>query len=407
MLSPENRILCNCFVDLLYKYVKICGYSGYDPYDGLNSRLLKATPFFHFVFVRLMWIQFFKHCPINLRSIVDIPPEFNPKAGALFLLGYINLLQAEDNESYRKECQTLFTRIKECCIYREKGVAWGYNFPWQAKAFYVPVGTPNVVTSVYVGHALMDYAEMFNSQEARDMVAGVKDFILNEMVIWNNEKELCFAYIPQKTTEVHNANLLTAAFLSRYCTLDLQAALAEMIRKACRFSIKDVSAEGFWPYGTESHHRWMDNFHTAFNLEALMMIREKLRTNEYDAMIRKVFVYYRKNIFLPDGTPKYYNHKVYPIDIHTIAEAIVFLSKVAVDKSGLFTEEERTDVRTLLEAIVTLAIKQFWDKRGFFYYQKNKYFTNKIPYMRWAQAWMFYALSCFDRAGRSDPSYTQ
>jgi len=30
---------------------------------------------------------------------------------------------------------------------------------------------------------------------------------------------------------------------------------------------------------------------------------------------------------------------------------------------------------------------------GAFYFQKNKYFTNKIPYMRWSQAWAFHALT--------------
>ena len=28
-----------------------------------------------------------------------------------------------------------------------------------------------------------------------------------------------------------------------------------------------------------------------------------------------------------------------------------------------------------------------------FYYQKTKWHTTKIPYIRWSQAWMFYALS--------------
>ena len=33
------------------------------------------------------------------------------------------------------------------------------------------------------------------------------------------------------------------------------------------------------------------------------------------------------------------------------------------------------------------------DKRGYFYFQKTKYFTNKIPYLRWPNVWMYYALS--------------
>ncbi len=32
---------------------------------------------------------------------------------------------------------------------------------------------------------------------------------------------------------------------------------------------------------------------------------------------------------------------------------------------------------------------------GYFYYQKRKYLTNKISYMRWSQAWIFYGLTYY------------
>ena len=31
--------------------------------------------------------------------------------------------------------------------------------------------------------------------------------------------------------------------------------------------------------------------------------------------------------------------------------------------------------------------------QGYFYYQKRRCYTNRISYMRWSQAWMFYAIS--------------
>jgi hypothetical protein len=36
-----------------------------------------------------------------------------------------------------------------------------------------------------------------------------------------------------------------------------------------------------------------------------------------------------------------------------------------------------------------------WDSRGFFYFQKLPYYTNRISYMRWSQAWMLLALSTY------------
>ena len=43
------------------------GFVGYDPFDGLNSEVLKASGLDRFPLFRLAWIQFFKRSPINFR----------------------------------------------------------------------------------------------------------------------------------------------------------------------------------------------------------------------------------------------------------------------------------------------------------------------------------------------------
>jgi hypothetical protein len=44
---------------------------------------------------------------------------------------------------------------------------------------------------------------------------------------------------------------------------------------------------------------------------------------------------------------------------------------------------------------VEWAIKNLQDRAGFFYFQKHRYYTIKTPHLRWAQAWMLYALSIY------------
>ena len=73
----------------LKMYCETEHFAGFDPFDGLNSSLLKAIPVLpnlkHF---RLAWIQFFKRSPVNFRTITGIKKEFNPKAMGLFLSSY-------------------------------------------------------------------------------------------------------------------------------------------------------------------------------------------------------------------------------------------------------------------------------------------------------------------------------
>ena len=49
----------------------------------------------------------------------------------------------------------------------------------------------------------------------------------------------------------------------------------------------------------------------------------------------------------------------------------------------------------LLDKVLNWTIQNMQSHNGYFYYQINKYFSSKISYMRWAQAWMFYAMSTY------------
>ncbi len=384
----------NCLKTLI-DYVRREKFSGYDPYDGLNSLILKYTLLNKISIVRLCWIQSFRRSPLNLRGVFLVRKDFNPKAGALFLLGNIGIFKLTGDRTFKKDIYELYNMLERSIIQRKSGCAWGYNFDWQTKAFFVPKGTPNIITTVYVGHALLKMLHEFNENNVKEKLSGIKNFLLNEMIIWEKKNSLCFAYIPDTEAEVHNVNLLAASFLSNVLEFGEKQYIEGIIKKAVNFSISDIESTGYWPYGTMPHHRWMDNFHTAFNLEALLSIKVNLQTNVYDDIIKKVFRYYIDNMFLSDGTPKYYHNKLYPVDIHTIAECIIILSKCIENKSRIFTKEDKEEARRLIDPIIQLSIQEFWNVKGYFYYQKNKYYLNKIPYMRWSQAWMFYALSCY------------
>jgi hypothetical protein len=43
--------------------------------------------------------------------------------------------------------------------------------------------------------------------------------------------------------------------------------------------------------------------------------------------------------------------------------------------------------------IALWTIENMQDEEGYFYYRCGKFYKNKIPYIRWGQAWMMNALS--------------
>jgi hypothetical protein len=46
----------------------------------------------------------------------------------------------------------------------------------------------------------------------------------------------------------------------------------------------------------------------------------------------------------------------------------------------------------MADKIAVWAIRHLRDRTGFFYYQRRRFFTVRIPFMRWSEAWMLYAL---------------
>jgi len=371
-------------LQLLYQYIKQEEYSGWDIFDGLNSRLFKNSPLYRSRYLRLAWIQFFKRSPVNFRKITLVPQDYNAKGLALFASGLVSSGKME-------EAKTLLDLLSGMTCSGYAGSSWGYNFDWQARAFYVPVGTPNMVTTVFVANALLDYLSAdygdytdSKTNEYLDLAVGACEFILHELVLFEDDGKLCFGYIPGEQARVHNANMLGAALLARVYSITDNARYYEKSRKAMSYSVAALNDDYSWPYGELHHHQFIDNFHTGFNLVALKDWMDYTGEDIWEEQLNKAYQYFWDTFWLENGCPRYYNKSLYPIDIHCSAQGIVTCLKM-----------REYDDRSLPMArkIARWAIENMQDKEGYFYYQKTRWYTNKIPYIRWSQAWMFYALA--------------
>jgi hypothetical protein len=53
------------------------------------------------------------------------------------------------------------------------------------------------------------------------------------------------------------------------------------------------------------------------------------------------------------------------------------------------------NAKAMASRVLRWAIENLQGPAGFFYFQRHRFYTIKIPYMRWAQQWMLYALSLY------------
>jgi hypothetical protein len=359
-------------------------WAGYDPYDALNSKVLEAVPFLNSRIPRIILTQGLKRSPFNLRPFLFTPKVQNAKAIALFLAAFTKLSRAEEiNVGH-----LVPKMIDRLIALRSPGVpywCWGYSFPWQTRTIIVPAGAPNLVCTTFVADGLLDAYEQSRNSACLSMAVSAAEYILNELYWSGNGSAAGFSYPqPSVQVEVHNANLLAAALLCRVYRHTGEEKFIGPALRVARYAAAKQRADGSWWYGEGPSQRWIDNFHTGYNLCALRCIGRNLNTTEFDACLGKGFYFYRERFFREDGAVRYFHDRTYPIDIHAVAQSIITLVELQDLDSGNIP---------LARSVLQWAMNRMWDERGFFYYRVLRFGTIRTPYMRWSLAWMFLAMS--------------
>jgi rhamnogalacturonyl hydrolase YesR len=365
----------------LYLYAKDRDFSGWDPYDGLTSRLFQASPLNRIRLCRLAWIQFFKRCPINLRPIFLVPKGRNPKGIALFASSALNLYKCTGDDKYLADAKNLFQWLEKNHSKWYSGHAWGYNFSWQSKHFLFPAFSPTIVSTSFVGLSFLDGYDVIGDKSFVDVAASAAKFILNDFQIHREGTATAFGYGPKDKSAVYNATALGGQLFARLYKATGENSYLNAAINALDFVVSRQQKDGSWLYGDHPSQNWIDNFHTGFNLIALKKFQEYTNDKRYNNSIVKGFEFYKKELFTGQGAPKYFSHSFYPIDVHACAESILMFVE--------FNMPERA------KEVAEWTVKMLWNKRGYFDYQITKLFRTSIPYMRWSEAWMEYALSAF------------
>lgn len=381
----NDKILLESFNELK-NFCEKESFKGWDPYDGLNSWVIQKTPLGRSRLFRLSWIQLFKRNPVNLRRLLGIKKDYNPKGLGLFLIGYCNLYKVEPKKEYLEKVNHLGNTIIGLKTKGYSGACWGYNFDWQARAFFQPKYTPTVVATSFIAEALLTAYEVTKTKLFLDTAISTKNFVLKDLnKTFDADGNYTLSYSPLDNTQVFNAGLLGAKLLSLIYSKTNDAVLIKEAEKIVAYVCKKQAIDGSWSYGTLSFHKWIDNFHTGYNLECIYEYQKHSHDTTYQKYIDKGLNYYLKTFFTEEGVSKYYNNSVFPIDIHAPAQLIVTLSKLDV-----FNEN-----KDLIDRVLLWTVKNMQSREGYFYYQKKKYTISKIPYIRWAQSWMFYAYSYY------------
>ena len=372
-----------CIFQLL-EYCQSRNWAGADPYDALNSRLVEKTALFKSRIFRIAITQALKRLPVNLRFLLRIGDAQNPKAIGLFLMAVLKLKRigfvTEDRTVTRMVDRLLALRSPRTDFW-----CWGYSFPWQTRTIMVPRWAPNIVCTTFAANALLDVYEELHQPEHLQMAVSAAEYILSTLYWTDSDGNASFSYpLPGLKSRVHNANFLAAALLCRLYRHNGERTYRDVALQVARYSSGQQHKDGSWAYGEHTKQLWVDNFHTGYNLCALRTIGQCGVTGEFEEHLKKGYEFYRQHFFTEDGAPKYFHNNLYPIDIHSVAQSLVTLVTLKdLDPSTL----------QFANMVWGWTRDHMWNREGYFYYQIRPFWTNKISYMRWSQAWMLFALA--------------
>ena len=347
---------------------------GWDPYDGLNSPLAPVLTLGTRTGRRVL-TQTVKLAPVQIRPLLGIRPAHNAKAIGLVASGYARLWAAAGDEAARAQARRWLDWLSAHPAPTAEGRAWGYHFPVQTRVFRYERGAPNAIATSFVCQALLDGVELAGEDERGAEVEAAVAYTRGHL-----RHGAHFTYLEGEQELVHNANLLVCGVLARAARVLGRGDLLGDVRAALEPTLAAQRPDGSWPYAAS--HGWVDNFHTGYVLEALAEVVRSL-PEVRDALHRGVD-YWRDALFLPDGRPKYYAQRTWPMDAHCYATAI---------DTWVALAGEREEALPRAERLAEVLVEDLLAPSGYVYFQRRRRYTNRVALVRWSTAPSFKALA--------------
>jgi hypothetical protein len=370
----------------LERYVVKEEFRGYDPYDTLNS----WVPF-HWLgkWGPVLATQVQKRNPINIRPLLGIKKGINPKGFGLFLCAYSLLYRTYGKKEHLEKADYFYNWLKENQSQGFPGCSWGYNFSWASPQKQIPPYFPSSVVTGAVVKGLFAYYEVTQNPEVITLIEGAAEFMDKALAKYEDEDGLSISYTPAKADICYNASLLAAETMAKCYQLNGNEQYREMAIRCGDFVIAHQHKDGRWNYNldvrTGKEQKQVD-FHQGYIIESLFEIKNAVGHNDekWENAIQRGIDFYFDEQWHESGRSFWRLPKKYPVEIHNQSQGIITLALLS---------EYRKNSKEAMRTIAEWTIENMQDKQGFFWYRIFKSHTNKIPFMRWSQAWMFLALT--------------
>jgi rhamnogalacturonyl hydrolase YesR len=365
----------------LEKWVEDHDYKGYEPFDGLSSRLRPLT--FGSLFADRLLLQLIRQSPLNLRPLLGVRPLDSTKGRGYMAAGYLTMFKLTGEQSYELRARKCLEWLIEHKSPRYQNFSWANYFDFASRGGRYTRDESIIVWTAIIGLAFLDGYELLHEEKYLKVATSVCDWIM-ALPRQKTDSGTCLSYLATSESYIHNSNMLGAAMLARTGKLARRPEYTTVAAAAMEYSCSRQLADGSWYYGEKSDYHWIDNFHTGYNLDSLKCYIESTGDETYRRNLTAGFRYFLENFFEADGLPKYYHNRAYPLDIQCAAQAIETLAK--------FRDSDDKALDTALR-VAKWTIDNMQDKDGHFYYRRYPLMIARTAMLHWGQATMYKGLT--------------
>jgi hypothetical protein len=361
---------------------------GYDPYDGLNtSRLL--TPLKRHPRGRQLLMQLNKRSPLNLRPMLGIKPQDDSAALAWVLSAYSVVDFIEPPAAHQRRRDALFERLVGKRLPGWEDPCWGYHYDMQSRVFFYPHTDPNGIATTYVAAAMLDYHVRTGSQQALELAEGVGRWLVRNVPQTEDPPGAYFGYLVGDRSPIHNSNMHACALLSRLHALLDRPEWRALAERGIEWTVSRQRPEGSWPYGERGNLSWVDGYHTGYVLDALRFCLDAGVAPGAEEAWSRGLDFYRRVMFLADGTPRYFSHNTYPVDLQSVAQALQTFSIASTHDPTCLEDARR---------VLAYAQRAMARDDGAYVFQRRRHWVNRVAHMRGGNADLVLGLARLLRA---------
>jgi rhamnogalacturonyl hydrolase YesR len=368
-------------IDSVETWVENHDYKGYEYSDGLLSPLIALT--FNSEFLERCLLQAVRLSPVNIRPLVGVKPQDSTKGRGYMAWGYLTMFQLTGDPSFKERAENCFNWLDKNKAEQYEHHSWGNHFPFTSRGGRLPKLEPIIVWSSLIGQSFLDGYELLGEEKYLDVAKSICRWICS-LPRERTDEGSCLSYVAFKQSSIHNSNMLGAAMLARTARITGESELQEVAREAMLYSCSRQLSSGAWYYGHDPKYHWIDNFHSGYNLDSLKCYLENSVDSEFEDNLHRGIEYYMKMFFEPDGTPKYYDNKVYPVDIQCASQSITTLA---------YFSDKYPEALEISTRVAEWTIDHMQDKTGYFYYRVLPWKKLKVPMLHWGQATMYRGLT--------------